>query len=84
MASRIGIDIGGTFTDLIYFDDDTADVRVAKVASTPAAPEHGVVHALHEAVPAERIPVLRYFIHGTTVDRVRHTVRVPVLLLRGQ
>jgi N-methylhydantoinase A len=67
MASRIGIDIGGTFTDLIYFDDDTADVRVAKVASTPAAPEHGVVHALHEAVPAERIPVLRYFIHGTTV-----------------
>ena len=40
MATRIGVDIGGTFSDLIYLDDQTGEVGVAKGPSTPAAPEH--------------------------------------------
>jgi len=37
MATRIGVDIGGTFTDLVVFDDATGAVTVEKVATTPAA-----------------------------------------------
>ena len=32
---RIGVDIGGTFTDIVYFDDDSAEVIIDKVRSTP-------------------------------------------------
>jgi N-methylhydantoinase A len=67
MATRIGVDIGGTFTDLVYFDDVTGEVREAKVPTTPAAPEEGVVAAVREAVPREVIERAAYFLHGTTV-----------------
>lgn len=42
----IGIDIGGTFTDLIVFNSITKDTRILKVPSTPAAPEKAVVDGL--------------------------------------
>ena len=35
---RIGVDTGGTFTDLVVLDDETGRTTVAKVPSTPAAP----------------------------------------------
>ena len=41
MATRIGVDVGGTFTDLIFYDDESGEVRVGKVPTTPAAPERG-------------------------------------------
>ena len=44
-AWRIGIDIGGTFTDLVALDDDGRLVRF-KVPSTPKAPEDGLLDAL--------------------------------------
>ena len=46
MATRIGVDVGGTFTDLIFYDDETGEVRVDKEPTTPAAPEHGVIAAV--------------------------------------
>lgn len=67
MGTRIGVDIGGTFTDLVYFDDETGETRAAKVATTPEAPEEGVVRAVTEAVPADIIKRADYFLHGTTV-----------------
>jgi len=67
MATRIGVDIGGTFTDLVYFDDVSGEVREAKVATTPSAPEEGVVAAVREAVPQDVIQRAAYFLHGTTV-----------------
>ena len=43
MATRIGVDIGGTFTDLIYYDDVSGESLVAKVPTTPDNPDEGVV-----------------------------------------
>lgn len=65
-ASRVavGIDVGGTFTDLAALRDD-GTVHTAKVLSVPADRAQGVLHALAEsALPAERIA---HIAHGTTV-----------------
>jgi N-methylhydantoinase A len=67
MATRIGVDVGGTFTDLIFYDDESGEVVVAKEPTTPAAPEDGVVAAVGSAVPDERVRRAEYFLHGTTV-----------------
>ncbi|MEO7040115.1 MAG: hydantoinase/oxoprolinase N-terminal domain-containing protein, partial [Candidatus Elarobacter sp.] len=45
MSWRVGIDIGGTFTDLVALADDGRLVR-HKVSSTPRAPEEGLLAAL--------------------------------------
>ena len=67
MATRIGVDVGGTFTDLIFYDDETGEIRVGKEPTTPAAPEQGVLAAVAAAVPAGRVAAAEYFLHGTTV-----------------
>ena len=67
MATRIGVDIGGTFTDLIYYDDVSGESLVAKVPTTPDNPDEGVVNAIGQAVPADRVQAAEYFLHGTTV-----------------
>lgn len=67
MATRLGVDVGGTFTDLIFYDDETGEIRVGKEPTTPSAPEEGVLAAIAAAVPSERLAVAAYFLHGTTV-----------------
>ena len=59
----VGVDVGGTFTDLVHTDVD--EVRVAKVPSTPADQTEGILAALTAAAvdPA----TLARFVHGTTV-----------------
>ena len=66
MAVRIGVDVGGTFTDLILYDDQTGEVRVAKASTTPTSPDQGVMNAVREGVP-ERMLGDGLFLHGTTV-----------------
>ena len=39
---RLGIDIGGTFTDFVLIDDASGDVRVEKRLTTPAKPDEAV------------------------------------------
>jgi N-methylhydantoinase A len=67
---RVGVDSGGTFTDVCLVDATTGDVRVWKVPSTPDDPSraiaHGVVEGLREAAEATPAEV-DYFGHGTTV-----------------
>ena len=67
--SRIGVDIGGTFTDLVWVDEATGVVRVGKLLTTPKDPsqavEEGVVTLLHEADAAAG--AVRALIHGTTL-----------------
>lgn len=66
--ARIGVDIGGTFTDLVL-SDETGRFFHRKVASTPVAPEEAVLTGIGMIVedaglrPAEIIEV----VHGTTV-----------------
>src|SRR5919198_4036803 len=67
MATRIAVDVGGTFTDLIYYDDETGAVRVAKKPTTSAAPEDGVAAVVGAAVPEELVRGAEFFLHGTTV-----------------
>jgi N-methylhydantoinase A len=64
---RVGIDVGGTFTDLFGWDLSTsgADVREAKVLTTPADPSIGVMNALEAAgIDPKEIDTI---VHGTTI-----------------
>ena len=67
--SRIGVDIGGTFTDLVWVEEATGTVRVGKLLTTPKDPsqavEEGVVTLLHEA--GGTAASVRALIHGTTL-----------------
>ena len=62
---RLGVDIGGTFTDVVAYDDDRNLMSVSKVLNDGAGPEAGVRSAL-AAVGIEQQDV-REFTHGTTV-----------------
>ena len=67
MATRIGVDIGGTFTDLVYFDETSGQTVEGKVPTVPSAPEEGVVAAIKGHVPPDVIARAEFFLHGTTV-----------------
>ena len=60
---RVGVEVGGTFTDLVAVDG--GNVRVIKVPSTPAAPERGA----HDALTALGAPLESSsdLVHGSTV-----------------
>lgn len=67
MATRVGVDVGGTFTDLVFYDDATGDVRVAKGSTTPGEPDRGVANTMQAGVPVDLLRQTEYFLHGTTV-----------------
>ena len=60
---RVGIEVGGTFTDLVAVDGES--VRTAKVPSTPKNPDEGAMHAIDAAGldPGEIVEL----VHGSTV-----------------
>ena len=64
-AFRVGVDVGGTFTDAVAYDDETRSVRYAKVPSTPGDPAEAVVAAL-EALDIAGSDIDR-FVHGITI-----------------
>ena len=61
----VGVDVGGTFTDLILMEPESGAVRLAKVPSTPANQAAGVLAAL-DGAPASLADVAA-IVHGTTV-----------------
>src|SRR5262249_41756610 len=69
---RIGIDVGGTFTDLVAVDD-SGRATLAKAASTPSDPSLGVLNGLTQlasVLGCDRSALLRdteRVVHGTTV-----------------
>ncbi|HEY5291439.1 MAG TPA: hydantoinase/oxoprolinase family protein [Burkholderiales bacterium] len=60
----VGIDVGGTFTDLIMLNADDGSVRLAKVPTTMHNQAYGVVAAL--AAAGAVLPELQVIVHGTT------------------
>jgi N-methylhydantoinase A len=65
MTYRIAIDVGGTFTDVVVFDNDTSEVSFHKVATTPDDPGRGILDGFRAAgVPVSQIT---HFVHGTTL-----------------
>jgi N-methylhydantoinase A len=67
MKSKIiGVDVGGTFTDLILFDsENSGKIRLAKVPSTPENQAFGVLNAVEQA--GEPLSSVTAIVHGTTV-----------------
>ncbi|OZI31151.1 5-oxoprolinase [Bordetella genomosp. 10] len=67
-TARIGVDIGGTFTDLVLLDD-TGHSFSTKVSSTPAAPEQAVLTGIRRILDQARMNMSDVIevLHGTTV-----------------
>lgn len=69
MSYRLGVDVGGTFTDLLLFDDDSGAFWRHKTPSTPADSSVGILDGVEaicraaEVAPAD----VEVFLHGTTV-----------------
>jgi N-methylhydantoinase A len=65
---RLGVDVGGTHTDLVLLDTSTGALMVEKVSSTPRNPALGVLNGVgkfiaHGIAPAD----IAFFAHGTTI-----------------
>ena len=67
MTVVIGVDVGGTFTDLVMRDQADGQVIVGKVPTTPQDPEVGVLNAVDAVLTPEHLSRSSHFLHGTTV-----------------
>ena len=65
---RIGVDTGGTFSDFVVFNEDTHEVSVTKVPSTPKTPFQAIINGVSQLVESGIQPRdITFFSHGTTV-----------------
>lgn len=66
---RLGVDIGGTFTDLILLDDAGTILQVGKVLTTPADPADAVTQGVRDLLEAAgvRARAVSQIVHGTTL-----------------
>jgi N-methylhydantoinase A len=64
----IGVDVGGTFTDLIFFDPDTGDLGIHKVPTTPDDPSRGVIEGINAICDLNGFQPedIDHVFHGTT------------------
>src|SRR5436853_7981 len=69
MAYRLGVDIGGTFTDFALLDRSTGRLRHYKSPTTPADPAEGVIGGLRDFLQQTHVDPseIEYFVHGTTL-----------------
>jgi N-methylhydantoinase A len=63
VSARVAVDIGGTFTDLVFLDEASGGVGAAKASTTPARFENGVMDALGQT----HLDAVSFLAHGTTV-----------------
>ncbi|MEU8245678.1 hydantoinase/oxoprolinase family protein [Nonomuraea sp. NPDC048916] len=84
MTYRVAMDIGGTFTDVVCYDDRTGALAAAKAPTTPGDLTEGVFAALDRVMddPA----AIAFFVHGTTqgLNALLERKGARVLLLAGQ
>ena len=84
MGLRVGVDVGGTFTDFVAFDDAVNATRAFKVPSVPADPAGAVIDGFRR-LPGEAD--LSLFLPGTTIALnallQRGGARVGLLVTRG-
>jgi len=69
MAYRLGVDVGGTFTDLLLIDEDSGQTFLAKVPSTPADSSIGVLNGIERVCKDAGVDPsnITHVMHGTTV-----------------
>lgn len=65
VSSRVAIDVGGTFTDVVTFNNANGGLRFDKVPTTPSDPQQGVINGF--AAAEVSLDAISYFIHGTTL-----------------
>jgi N-methylhydantoinase A len=83
-AALVGVDVGGTFTDVFALDPATGRFHTAKVPSTPADPAEGFAAGIAAGAEGARIANV---VHGTTVATnallERKGARIGVITTRG-
>ena len=69
MTFRLGIDIGGTFTDFALFDERGSEIAVLKRLTTPADPSVAVIDGTADLLQREGVPIaeVESIAHGTTL-----------------
>jgi N-methylhydantoinase A len=70
MTSRLGIDVGGTFTDLLLFDEHSGAMRIFKTPSTPSDQSVGILEGIRQLVDETGVAAsdIATLLHGTTVS----------------
>ena len=63
--SRIAADVGGTFTDVVAFDEVSGESHFGKTLTTPEHLVEGIINGVHKANSA--LEQTRLFLHGTTI-----------------
>lgn len=64
---RVSVDVGGTFTDLVAFDEETGDVLNIKTPSAPMNPERGVVKVFRQYLEDHEASDVKMVGHATTI-----------------
>ena len=66
---RAGVDVGGTFTDVVLVEEESGEILVAKVATVPADPSQGCIDGIDKALGAFAIDPaeVAFTVHGTTI-----------------
>ena len=69
MAWRIGVDIGGTFTDVVLVDEETGHIGVAKAPTTPRDVTRGVIDGIRQGLARYRVDpaAVALLAHATTI-----------------
>ena len=69
MSYRLGVDVGGTFTDLLLINETTGETHTAKVPSTPEDSSIGVLNGVARICEESAVDptAIRLVMHGTTV-----------------
>ncbi|MFD9123223.1 hydantoinase/oxoprolinase family protein [Kitasatospora sp. NPDC059571] len=82
---RMAMDVGGTFTDVVLYDERTGRYRADKVSTTPGDLTNGIFRAVGALAPAPE--EITFLVHGTTQGLnsllQRRGVRVLLLATRG-
>ncbi|MFD8530698.1 hydantoinase/oxoprolinase family protein [Streptosporangium canum] len=64
---RIGVDTGGTFTDVVAVDEQTGEITTTKTPSTPANPADGFMEGVRKVLRKAGVETVSAVVHGTTV-----------------
>jgi N-methylhydantoinase A len=89
LRCTLGVDVGGTFTDLVLIEQDSGRLHYGKVPSTPQRPDEAVAAGIAQLCQQSGVPpvAIAFFIHGTTVATnallQRRGARVALLVTAG-
>lgn len=64
---RVSVDTGGTFTDFVLLDEETREIGIAKILSSPHDPSVSVIEGVSSFLAEDGSRAISYFCHGTTV-----------------